>query len=32
MIWQEAVMAYFQVISQNFPGGTEENNEDSHST
>jgi hypothetical protein len=26
MIWQEVVVAYFNVLSRNLPGGTEENN------
>jgi hypothetical protein len=27
-IWKEGNVAKFEVLSQNFPGGTEENDED----
>jgi hypothetical protein len=30
-MWREAVVALFKVISQNFPGGTEESHENPHS-
>jgi hypothetical protein len=30
-VWEEAVVAYFKILSRNFPGGTEENNSFTHS-
>jgi hypothetical protein len=27
MVWKEAVVAYFKVLSRHFPGGTDENQE-----
>jgi hypothetical protein len=28
-VWKEAVLAFFKIISQHWPGGTEENHETS---
>jgi hypothetical protein len=30
-VWKEALVVYFNIISLNFPGGTEENHKESHS-
>jgi len=31
MMWKEAIVVYFEVLSQNLLGGTEGNNESPHS-